>query len=30
VTLEANSINHPDVRGMDIFVDALMSVFPKE
>lgn len=28
VTLEANSINHPDVRGMDIFVEALMSVFP--
>ena len=30
VTLEANSINHPDVRGMDIFVEALMGVFPKE
>jgi lysophospholipase L1-like esterase len=30
VTLEANSINHPDVRGMDLFVEALMSVFPKE
>ena len=28
VTLEANSINHPDVRGMDLFVQALMGVFP--
>jgi lysophospholipase L1-like esterase len=29
VTLEANSINHPDVRGMDLFVEALMGVFPE-
>ena len=30
VTLEANSINHPDVRGMGIFAKALMSVFSEE
>jgi lysophospholipase L1-like esterase len=30
VTLEANSINHPDARGHDIFAEALMGVFPKE
>jgi lysophospholipase L1-like esterase len=29
VTLEANSINHPDARGHRIFADALMELFPK-
>ncbi len=28
VTLEANSINHPDRRGHEMFADALMGVFP--
>ena len=27
-TLMANSINHPDARGMKIFADALMELFP--
>ncbi|MBI4556435.1 MAG: hypothetical protein HY706_02535 [Candidatus Hydrogenedentes bacterium] len=30
VTLEANSINHPDARGHAIFADALMGLFPAE
>ncbi|MGQ9730120.1 MAG: GDSL-type esterase/lipase family protein [Candidatus Zipacnadales bacterium] len=30
VTLEANSINHPDARGHAIFADALMELFPME
>lgn len=30
VTLEANSINHPDARGHGIFADALMGLFPEE
>jgi lysophospholipase L1-like esterase len=29
VTLEANSINHPDERGHGLFVDALMALFPE-
>jgi lysophospholipase L1-like esterase len=28
ITLEANSINHPDARGHALFADALMEVFP--
>ncbi len=28
ITLEANAINHPDVRGHKMFADALMEVFP--
>lgn len=28
ITLEANNINHPDERGHQIFVDALMGLFP--
>lgn len=27
-TLHLNSINHPDARGMKLFVDSLMAVFP--
>jgi lysophospholipase L1-like esterase len=30
LTLEANSINHPDARGHQIFADALMGVFPEK
>ena len=30
ITLEANSINHPDERGHAIFADALMALFPEE
>lgn len=30
VTLEANSINHPDVRGHEIFARCLMGLFPAE
>ena len=30
LTLEANSINHPDERGHRMFAEALMEVFPKE
>jgi lysophospholipase L1-like esterase len=30
ITLEKNSINHPDARGHELFADALMSVFPNE
>jgi hypothetical protein len=30
MTLEANSINHPDARGQDLFVEALMKVFGEE
>ena len=30
MTLEANSINHPDKRGHKLFADALMGVFPEE
>jgi lysophospholipase L1-like esterase len=29
-TLLANAINHPDERGMELFADALMAVFPRE
>jgi lysophospholipase L1-like esterase len=29
-TVMLNSINHPDARGMRIFADALMELFPKE
>ena len=28
MSLEANSINHPDGRGMRLFSDALMALFP--
>jgi lysophospholipase L1-like esterase len=28
MTLEANSINHPDARGHQLFADALMALFP--
>ena len=28
-TLMLNSINHPDARGMSIFADALMELFPR-
>jgi lysophospholipase L1-like esterase len=28
ITLENNSINHPDARGHQLFVDALMELFP--
>lgn len=28
ITLEANSINHPDARGHEIFAQALMELFP--
>jgi len=28
ITLEANSINHPDARGHRLFADALMALFP--
>ena len=27
-TLLLNSINHPDARGMKLFADALMELFP--
>jgi len=27
-TLMVNAINHPDVRGMRLFADALMALFP--
>ena len=27
-TLMLNAINHPDVRGMRLFVDSLMELFP--
>ncbi len=30
MTLEANSINHPDEHGHKLFADALMAVFPEE
>jgi lysophospholipase L1-like esterase len=30
MTLENNSINHPDARGHQIFVDALMELFPQK
>ncbi len=30
MTLEANSINHPDLRGHTIFADALMGLFPEK
>jgi lysophospholipase L1-like esterase len=30
VTLEANSINHPDARGHEIFAQALIDLFPAE
>jgi len=30
ITLEANSINHPDARGHRMFAEALMGVFPKK
>lgn len=30
ITLEANSINHPDARGHKIFADALMALFPEK
>lgn len=30
MTLEANSINHPDARGHQLFVDALMALFPEK
>lgn len=30
ITIEANSINHPDARGHKMFADALMAVFPSE
>lgn len=30
VTLEANSINHPDERGHRIFADSLLDLFPEE
>jgi len=30
MTIEANSINHPDERGHKLFADALMAVFPEE
>ena len=30
ITLEANSINHPDARGHEIFAQALMALFPDE
>jgi len=29
-TLMSNAINHPDARGMTIFADALMEIFPEE
>jgi len=29
-TLEANSINHPDARGHEIFAQALIDLFPRE
>lgn len=29
MTLEANSINHPDARGHQLFVQALMALFPE-
>lgn len=28
MTLEGNSINHPDIRGHELFADALIDVFP--
>ncbi len=28
-TLELNAINHPDERGMKLFADALMALFPQ-
>ena len=30
MSLEANSINHPDARGMRLFSDALMALFPEK
>jgi len=30
LTYEGNWINHPDTRGMQLFVDALMGVFPEQ
>jgi hypothetical protein len=30
ITLEANSINHPDARGHKIFADVLINLFPDE
>lgn len=30
MTIEANSINHPDLRGHTLFADSLMSVFPEK
>jgi lysophospholipase L1-like esterase len=30
MTLMANSINHPDVRGHALFADALMALFPRQ
>lgn len=30
MTMEANSINHPDARGHQLFVDALMALFPEK
>ncbi|MBN2311105.1 MAG: SGNH/GDSL hydrolase family protein [Candidatus Hydrogenedentes bacterium] len=30
ITLEGNSINHPDVRGHEIFAQCLIGLFPKE
>jgi len=30
ITLLANSINHPEVRGHRMFAEALMALFPEE
>ncbi|MGE5531389.1 MAG: SGNH/GDSL hydrolase family protein, partial [Bacteroidota bacterium] len=30
MTMEANSINHPDARGQRLFCDALMALFPEK
>lgn len=29
-SLMSNAINHPDARGMTIFADALMEIFPEK